>query len=101
MFAKTTLKFSSKFPAAAMSLLVFYFALLLCSVDVLEGGLIVVVLFVQTISGMLIYQRVSMTRLSLSAEFLGMGLAIGAFLSMVGDQLLLHSRLLRLVGCCH
>ena len=92
MFAKTTLKFSSKFPAAAMSLLVFYFALLLCSVDVLEGGLIVVVLFVQTISGMLIYQRVSMTRLSLSAEFLGMGLAIGAFLSMVGDQLLLHSR---------
>ena len=92
MFAKSILKFSSKLPSAAVSLLVFYVALLLCDVDALEGGLFVVVLYVQTFSGMLIYQRVSRTRLSLSAEFLGMGFAIGSFLSMVGDQLSLNSR---------
>ena len=92
MFAQTFLKFLSKSSDAALSLFAFYVALLFCDVDALEGVLIVAVLFVQTISGMLIYQRVSMNRLSFSAEFLGMGFAIGSFLSMVGDQLLLHSR---------
>ena len=92
VFAQTCLKFLSKSSDAALSLFAFYVALLFCDVDALEGVLIVAVLFVQTISGMLIYHRVSMNRLSFSAEFLGMGFAIGSFLSMVGDQLLLHSR---------
>ncbi len=85
-------KLSSNLLSTILSLLALFIALLLCSVEVFDGGLIVLVLLIQTFSGMLIYQRVSLIRLSLSAEFLAMGFAIGSFLSMAGDQLLMGSK---------
>lgn len=92
MILRRNTKNLNQFFSVVTSSFVFLIALLLCDVDVLEGSLMVLILSFQTFSGMLIYYRLTNSRISLSAEPLAMGFAIGAFLSMAGDQALMHSR---------
>ena len=84
----------SNLSAALIALGSLLVSLLLCDVGELDSFLILIVVVVQTFSGMLIYRRASKTSITLSAEFIGMGFAIGSFLAMAGDQLFINTRLM-------